>query len=144
MSGMFRLEVTRGEQPCPIKWKAFLAHKKNKTQLLELVLQIWQTPQYAPLLKNKFFVANGNNCFWLSSANGVVVTCLTVPELRSNQEDAGMRLLLHAHHAATHHALAIVVHSPATDVAISRGQYPSRCISKRERGNALAMWTYQL
>ena len=53
-----------------------------------------------------------------ASADSVVVTCLTVPELRSNQEEADMRLLLHAHHAATHHESAIVVRSPDTDVVV--------------------------
>ena len=133
-----------------IKWKAFLAHKRNKTQLLELLLQIWQTPQYAPLLKNKlFFVASGNNYFRLSSADGVVVTCLTVPELRSNQEEADTRLLLHAHHAATHHVLAIIVRSPDTDVAVFCCHF-QRSIPKPMyfrtgmRQRMLAMWTYQL
>ena len=114
-----RLNVVRGDQPCPQKWKAFLADKKNKTQLLSLLLQLWQDPGYAQALKNKsFYVAVACESFRLSSDDGVSVTCQCVEDLFCTHEEADTQVLLHAKHATNTGAPSVVIRSPDTDVAV--------------------------
>ena len=115
----YRVEVTRGEQHCPVMWKSFLSHRENKIQLLSLLLQLWAENKYAAcLFHRKLYVAVGETCFILTSNDGQSVLQSECAELSSTHEEADTRLLLHAAHAARDAPPCIVVRSPDTDVAI--------------------------
>ena len=113
------MDVTRGDQPCPVRWKAFLSYGSNKTQLLLLFVKLWQGSKYASCLNGKsLHVAVNNNCFRLSSLDVQTVDSALVDALECSHEEADTRLLLHAQHAAESQPSSIVIHSPDTDVAV--------------------------
>ena len=84
----------------------------------------------------KVYYAIENKCFSLSVSAGKVI-CVEVPELNSNHEEAVMKLLLHARHAADNGETAIIK-SPDTDVAFLACHFcsaiPARLlITKKEK-----------
>ena len=63
------------------------------------------------------YVTSDEHCFAIYPGlfNNDKVRCNEILELKSNQEEADTRLLLHAHHAARVHD-QIIIKSPDTDV----------------------------
>ena len=111
--------MTRGDQPCPVRWKAFLSHGSIKTQLLLLFVKLWQGSKYASCLDGKVLcVAVNNNCFHLSSLDGQTVGSALMDALEFSHEEANTRLLLHVQHAVESQPSSIVIRSPDTDVAV--------------------------
>ena len=63
-------------------------------------------------------VCHNEDCYQLSSSDGIAVSSSPVPELHCHQEEADTRLFLHASHAAASGASVVIIRSPDTDVAI--------------------------
>ena len=66
--------------------KTFLANSTNKEQLIRLILQEWKQDKYARKLKGRqvMFVC-GEDCWCLSSQDGLTTVAEKVPDLRSKQ-----------------------------------------------------------
>ena len=61
---------------------------------------------------------SSHQCVLLSSADGISVDKVDVPELQSSQEEADTRMFLHARHAASNGAQTVLIRSPDTDVVV--------------------------
>lgn len=104
----------------PKDWKGFLSNNQNKTILTKLLLELWKLPKYANSLQNRqlYFVSD-EECFCLTSTDGLTTECVKVEELCSSQEEADTRIILHCFHASTNSSSGnIIVRSPDTDVFI--------------------------
>ena len=76
---------------------------------------------YAPLIgRHSFFVTYGEQCwlFLTGAGDGNSAQQFRMQELECSHEEADMRMLLHAQHAAEAGHGAVIVRSPSTDVAI--------------------------
>lgn len=91
--------VTRCDQHCPVMWKLLLSHRRNKIQLLALMLALWKENKYAAVLGCKLYVTVGENCHILTSNDGHTVVQSECSELSCTHEEADTRLLLHTAHA---------------------------------------------
>ena len=102
----------------PRNFQKFLANDENKKQLIALIFNEWSSDSYAPLLQNKnlYFVCE-EECFLLSSEDGVTTDSRPIHELRSSQEEADTRILLHAKYVNDHQlSKRVIVRSTDTDV----------------------------
>ena len=96
------------------QWKSFLSEGTNKNTLIKFLVGEWKSESYRKSLGAKeFFVTCGSDCFRLTADS---VT--DVLELRSNQEEADTKIILHASHAAVAGFENIVVICDDTDVAV--------------------------
>ena len=106
------------EMSVPLNWKNFMGNDYNKTQLIKFLLQQWSSSKYASSLKDRrvYFVCQ-QNCFLLTSTDGLTVSNRSIESLNSTQEEADTRMLLHLTHADRENSeSAIIVRSPDTDV----------------------------
>ena len=85
----------------PRDWKSFMSNDENKTQLIKLLVSEWKKPKYSSRLRRRqlFFVCD-EECFCLSSDDGIVVQALPEEDLFSSQEEADTRIILHYSHVA--------------------------------------------
>ena len=89
-----------------------MASADNKTELLAFMAQEWQQLPYQALLESKtLYVTHGEGCIKITGQS-----VEDVPELKSRQEEADIRLLLHAKHAASSGISAAIVVADDTDV----------------------------
>ena len=105
----------------PRDWKGFLSNSTNKEQLINLLKKEWKKDTYAErLLGRKIFVVSEETCLLLTSSDGKHTEATDVVELRSSQEEADTRIVLHCKHMAAKLSpdSTIVVRSPDTDVFI--------------------------
>ena len=86
-------------------WKKFMLESTNKEAIIRFLASCWSAPECAPHLLNKQFYMNvGHQCVLLSSADGISVDKVDVPELQSSQEEADTRMFFHHRHAASNGA----------------------------------------
>ena len=91
-------------------WSKILSVSSNKTELVWFLVDHWKQKQYREKLRNKtLYVTEEETCWKISSTEERVV-----PELRSNQEEADTRMVLHAKHVGG----KCVIHSEDTDVMV--------------------------
>ena len=94
--------------------------KKIKKELINFILNEWQTDTYAQLLHNReLYFACDNACFFLRSVDGKVTDSRLMINLSSSQEEADTLIILHgifASKEAENEELDIIVRSPDTDV----------------------------
>ncbi|KAK3747382.1 hypothetical protein QZH41_002637 [Actinostola sp. cb2023] len=96
------------------QWRKFLSEVKNKTSLIKFISQEWRGEECTGRLRGKtLFVAAESEC-WKITEEGSE----NVAELKSNQEEADTRMLLHAAHAAQEGYEAVAISSEDTDVFI--------------------------
>lgn len=94
------------------QWRRFLASTDNKNELVAYLAKEWQHPQYRALLQSKvLYVTCAESC---TKITDTIIE--NVPELKSSQEEADTRLLLHAQHAASTGNSAVIVVADDTDV----------------------------
>jgi len=78
------------------RWRKLLCSPANKTALIRFLVEQWKGPQQREKLQEKvLYVTCEQLCFRIAKEQ-----CEEVSELRSSQEEADIRLLLHALHAA--------------------------------------------
>ena len=112
------VRVTGPEQKLPC-WKSFMSVSENKISLIDFLVSFWKTPTLAHLFRQRsLYVTARNECQRLTSPDGVSVVSETVSDLYFCQEEADMRMFLHASHAANNGASSVVVKSLDTDVAV--------------------------
>ena len=97
------------------QFKIVLHNGDNKTSLIRFVVEHWQkTPSRERLEDKELLVTCGNRCYKITAER-----VKEEKELRSEQEDADTRLLLHVPHAANEQRYrSIIVSSEDTDVRI--------------------------
>ena len=97
------------------QFKNVLRNDDNKTSLVRFVVEHWQkTPSRERLKDKELHVTCGNRCYKITAER-----VEDEEELRSEQEEADTRLLLHVQHAATEQRYrSIIVSSEDTDVRI--------------------------
>ena len=94
------------------QWRRFLHNEGNKRQLIKFFLKQWTLEKFILRLSGKsFIVTMENQAFQILTCNMEVI-----PELKSDEEEADGRLLLHAAHAINSNISSIVVVSEDTDV----------------------------
>jgi len=94
------------------QWRNFLTRVSNKTSLTFIVNE-WRKEACRQKLEEKLLYANAGDTYYRITAKGS-----EVPALRSQQEEADGRLLLHASHAANEGFNSVLVCSEDTDVFI--------------------------
>ena len=81
----------------------------------------WKQDRYAIKLKNRvIYFVSGQNCTVITSTDGSRTDAYEVEDLKSSQEEADSRIILHLHHMASQisEEITIVIRSPDTDVFI--------------------------
>ncbi|KAK3753092.1 hypothetical protein QZH41_010830, partial [Actinostola sp. cb2023] len=100
-----------------LQMKTLLSHNNTKMELTEYLAR--KTLEHAETKGKRLVVAWGSEC---------EATHKDVTHLRSTQEEADTKMLLHAVDAAANGATTITIHSPDTDVFIlSLRRYPELC-----------------
>lgn len=96
------------------QWRKLLCSPANKTALIRFLVEQWKSPQQRQKLQEKvLFVTCEQLCFRIAKEQWEEVS-----ELRSSQEEADTRLLLHALHAAESGYKSVVVTAEDTDVLV--------------------------
>ena len=94
------------------QWRRFLSSPENKQQLIHFIVDEWQKERCrVKLAGKKLYATAGEECFEITPEGSV-----PCEELRSTQEEADTRLLLHAYHAAKNGCPTEVIVSDDTDV----------------------------
>ena len=97
------------------QWRKFLANPQNKKQLVGFVTEEWQKERFLGRLTGKtLFTTAEEKCTEISPDGGAKLR----EDLKSTQEEADTRLLLHALHAAKNGYSTIVISSEDTDVFV--------------------------
>lgn len=96
------------------QWRRFLTDPENKSNLIAFIVDEWQTDNVKSIIASKqIFVTCGHIC-WNICSNGST----TVESLRSTQEEADTRMILHVKHASEKGFKTVIVVSEDTDVFI--------------------------
>ncbi|KAG1677092.1 hypothetical protein GQR58_014009 [Nymphon striatum] len=96
------------------QWRKFLANSNNKECLVTFLVKEWQEEKHRKKLNDKsLFVTRGKLCYHVTSSGTQIAS-----DLESTQEEADIRMLLHAAHASRSDYEAIVVVSDDTDVLV--------------------------
>ncbi|XP_065184634.1 uncharacterized protein LOC135815285 [Sycon ciliatum] len=90
----------------------------NKEELMQFLFNHWKSAECAQLLQGGCVVITVRDMAYLLKANGDHVAYEEVPNLRSTQEEADTRMLLHAYHASADYSTGLVIRSPDTDVLV--------------------------
>ena len=96
------------------QWRNFLTRVSNKTSLITFIVKEWRMETCRQKLEGKLLYANaGDTCYRITMEGSE-----EVPTLKSQQEEADGRLLLHASHAANEGFNSVLICSEDTDVFI--------------------------
>ena len=96
------------------QWRRFLSNLENKQQLIHLIVNDWRKERCSvKLAGKKLYARAGEKCYEISSDGSVLCE-----ELRSTQEEADTRLLLHTYHAGRIGCATVVISSDDTDVFV--------------------------
>ena len=94
-------------------WAMFLSSNDNKNALVKFIASEWKEPENLAVIGRKsLFVKDGQKVFNIKEE-----TVIEIPELESNHEEAGTRIILHPQHASQQYQ-KIVISSPDTDVFV--------------------------
>ena len=67
VEGLLLVKITGGNQRRPQQWKKFLAHGKNKSTLIEFLLEEWSKDTYAETIAHReLYVAVNDDCYKLT------------------------------------------------------------------------------
>ena len=96
------------------QWRKFLGSSANKANLIRFLVAEWKTPNLREKLNDKqLYVASKETCMHINNDLWAEVAGLS-----SNQEEADIRIILHAGHAAEEGYRAVVVTAEDTDVMV--------------------------
>jgi hypothetical protein len=97
-----------------LQWKKFLRIPENKTSHIAFLIKQWRQPAEMEKLQDKsLYVTRGEACFLFTKDH-----CAEIQTLKTTQEEADTRMLLHAWHAAEDGYRTIVITADDTDVLI--------------------------
>lgn len=94
--------IQGGNQKSPPQRKKYLIDSSNNINLASFLVNKWQQPQYIPVFKDfgTLYITHGTEHLKLAAGDDGTI-CSRVHELCTQQEEADIRILLHANHAAT-------------------------------------------
>jgi len=96
------------------QWRKLLCSSSNKASLIKFLVEEWKEPKSREKLKEKLlYVTCEEVCYKLTKDHWEEVA-----ELKSTQEEADTRMLLHALHAAEAGYKAVVITAEDTDVLV--------------------------
>lgn len=105
-----------------LQWRKFLRTPENKISLIEFLVNQWKQPAKRGKLQGKsLYVTCGEKCYLFT-----INQWTEIQTLKTTQEEADTRVLLHAWHAAEDGYRSIVITADDTDVFIL-----SVCLSKK-------------
>ncbi len=94
------------------KYRELLGSSKSKESLIAFVFEVWQKPESQQRLGSKeLYITCKEKCARVTTTEAVLCS-----ELRSTQEEADTRLLLHAQHALQNGCHSTMIISDDTDV----------------------------
>lgn len=93
------------------QWRMFLSEVKNKPSLIKFISREWRAEQCMGRLKGKTLFVTAESKCWKITEEGSE----NVVELTGNQEEADLRLLLHAAHASQEWHVAVAISSEDTE-----------------------------
>ena len=97
-----------------LQWRTFLSNPTNKKHFIAFIAEQWQKDRYVAKLSGKtLFVTTEDQCYQVSQGS-----VITREDLRSTQEEADTRILLHAADAARSGYKTILISSEDTDVFV--------------------------
>ena len=101
----------------PADWKAFLTNDQNKKQLIQLILDIWSSADFARNLatRNIIVIAEGH-AYQLQSLDGQTTDRMEIMSLHSTQEETDTRIILYCKYAQDNGYEYVRVRSPDSDV----------------------------
>jgi hypothetical protein len=85
----------------PKDWKAFLSNVENKVQFIVLLFRKWKdaaTNAHKIQSQPVIFIQDRNATI-PSSIDGIPITSVEIPELKSEQEESDARIILYVHYA---------------------------------------------
>ena len=101
----------------PADWKNFLKNSQNKSQLLDVMNEVWSSDAFAPkLVQRKVVSVVQGRSYLLESDDGISVKKTEIPELHSNQEETDTRVILYCAYAQEQGYDVVRIRSPDTDV----------------------------
>ena len=96
------------------QWRSFLSEAQNKTMLIEFITEEWKSNESKSMIGQKtLFVTCGQKCWHIGQMGASLVN-----DLKSSQEEADTRILLHAKHASNQGYTSVIVVSEDTDVFV--------------------------
>ena len=96
------------------RWRKLLCSSSNKASLIKFLVNTWKQPlQREKLQKKVLYVTCEQECFKISKDQWEDIV-----ELKSSQEEADTRMLLHALHAGKSGYKAVVINAEDTEVLI--------------------------
>ena len=113
------------------QWRGFLSYAQNKTMLVEFIREEWKSNESKSMIGQKtLFVTCGQTCWRIGQMGASLVN-----DLKSSQEEADTRILLHAKHASDQGYTSIIVVSEDTNVFVfvPASLYQKRGTSTRVR-----------
>ena len=112
------MKITALAQCCPQKWAKYLVLRSNKEELIKFFVTEWQNNKYADFVGDKMiFVSVKQTCYKVSKISRKI-RLERLEELCSTQEEADIKILLHANHAAALGHSSILIKSSDTDVEV--------------------------
>ena len=117
------------QQKTPLLFSNYLKSSKNKETLIVFLIEQWKNLPGSELQGRMVYATQLDNCVKLSCSQDGDIIAEDVEELKSNQEEADGRLLLHAKHASDDKELnekVVVVKSPDTDVFLLMAAFASQ------------------
>ena len=101
----------------PADWKNFLKNSQNKSQLVDVMNEVWSSDAFAPkLVQRKVVSVVQGRSYLLESDDGISVKKTEIPELHSNQEETDTRVILYCAYAQEQGYDVVRIRSPDTDV----------------------------
>ncbi|KAG0717882.1 hypothetical protein GWK47_053560 [Chionoecetes opilio] len=96
------------------QWRKLLGSSSNKASLIKFLVEEWKKPQHREKLEGKeLYVTCEQLCFKITKEQWE-----EAPELKSSQEEADTRLLLHALHAAESGYKSVIITAEDTYVMV--------------------------
>lgn len=96
------------------QWRNILCSSANKACLIKFLVEEWKSPKHKEKLHNKvLYVTCENDCFRIDKDHWEEFS-----DLKSSQEEADTRMLLHALHAAESGYKAVIITAEDTDVLV--------------------------
>ena len=116
--GAIKVNILSPLQKCPKQWSKFLACEYNKEQLVRVLYAALSSTSSDHFGGREVFLTVGQDCFRLLKSDDNTVQSELVEDLSSNQEEADVRMFLHAKHASDRGHDVIFIRSPDTDVEV--------------------------
>ena len=101
----------------PINWRLFLMNDHNKTQLAQILSDVWSDNDFASqLIQRKLVVVVEGHAYMLSTDDGTTIKKSEITSLRSTQEETDTRIILYCLYGQEIGYEVIRIRSPDSDV----------------------------